>query len=185
MRIVPISLRFIDQLTSLSSTLVDELQQLVASIQAMVASLVFEIQSIQAVWVDLNFSVANYSTNNTGLFTITNAAPNLYRYKLIGKTLLLTCSAKVTIGNTTTSEIRFRIPVGTAKKVTGTSGVGDNVQMTSGVYKDSAGVAGMTLATINTVGGYVSVQRYDGAPGTVFPNGRDVTIGFMVQIPLV
>ncbi len=186
MRIIPIGLRFVDQLTSLSTVLVDELQQLVASIQAMFASVVTEIQSIQAQWVDITYSSTNYSTNGSGLITPSSAAPNVYRYKLIGKTLLLTCTAKVAIGNGTTTEVRFKIPTtNTAKKVSGVGGVGDNTQRTAGVYSASGGTAGVTLAAINAVGGYVSVQRYDGAPAAAFPNGQDVTLGFMIQIPLV
>lgn len=186
MRIIPVSLRFADQLMSLSSTLVDELQQLVASLQAMLSSLVGAVLAIEATWTDLVYSSTNYTTNNTGLISVTNAPANVYRYKLIGKTMLLTCSVKVTIGNGTTSEIRFRIPTtGTIKAIIGAGGVGDNVQMTAGVYMDSAGVSGVVMAAINTIGKYITVQRYDGAPGAVFVNGRDVTVGFMVQIPLV
>lgn len=186
MKIIPVSLRFTDQLTSLSAVLVDELQQLVTSIQAMLGSLVNEILLMESAWIDVTFSSTNYTTNDTGLISVANTAPYVHRYKAIGKTLLLTCSAKVTIGNGTTSEVRFKIPrVGSAKNVLGLGGVGDNVQKTAAVYSDSAGVSGVALAAINTVGGYVSVQRFDGAPGAVFVNGRDVTIGFMVQIPLV
>lgn len=183
MTVTPIVLRFADQLMSVSAVLVSELQQLVASIQVMIASLVAEIKSIEAGWVDLPYAPTNYSPNSAGLITTTNAAPNVFRYKLIGKTLLLNCSVKVTIGNASTTEIRFRIPTG-PQRVTGLPGVGDDTQMTAGVYSDSSGVAGVVMVAINTIGAFISVQRYDGAPSAVFVNGRTYSLGFMVQIPL-
>lgn len=186
MKATPIALRFASSLLSVSAALVDELQQLVSSIRIAFADIITEIGLIEGAWADLPYAATNYTVNAGGLITVSNAAPNVFRYKLIGKTLFLNCAVTVVIGNTATAEIRFRFAaMGTAKPVTGLSGVGDLVQGAAGIYSDSAGIAGVVAVVINTAGDYVAVQRFDGAPGAVFVNGRTVMIRFMVQIPLV
>lgn len=187
MRVPQVVLRFPEQLSLISSVLADELQQLVSAIQIGFSSLTGEINSIESGWTDVGFISANYAPNTAGLLSIAIAdRPYVFRYKVIGATLFLHCTATLTINNATTTEVRFRIPAGFQpmglKNLTGTSA---NMERTACVFSDSTGIAGVAMAAINVTGRYISVQRSDGALGAAFTNGSSTIIGFMVQVPLV
>lgn len=179
-----IALRFLERLVSPVS---DELQQLVASISQAYRVFTDAFNSIfEEQWTDSTFTTANYTTNSAGSITPLNQNPYTFRYRVIGKTMWLKCSLRVTVNNGTTTEIRFRIP-GTAAllPVTSISVADTNQQRSAGLWNDlNTTLAGLAGCFINVQNRYVSVQRWDGVAAAGYPTNT-VFVGFEVSIPLL
>jgi hypothetical protein len=133
-------------------------------------------------WTDVPFSAGNFSTNDAGSITPTTV-PYVYRYAIVGHTMLFQGSAQIGVNNDTTNEIRFAIPDGyTARAYDPISGM-DFDQARTGAVWNGGGTAGSAIAVIDTRHNVISVQRWDGVPAAPFPH-TTCFVGFSIEIPL-
>lgn len=181
---VTVALRFLASISNFFQPLGDELVALTAQLNAGFKQIVDQINGILGVWVDVPFNTANYTSANGGAVTAIHDNPYTYRYRVIGKTMWLSCSAQITCA-INTNEIRFKIPGGYVPKgITGLSGSGDYWQRTTGSWSDNNAITtGVTGVFIGVTEAFVAVFRYDVDGEPDFP-ANTVTTGFMIVIPL-
>lgn len=129
-------------------------------------------------WTDVAFSVFNYATNSGGSITPTSGPPYIYRYALMGKTMALECSAKITVNNAATTDLRFLVPSDSFLPYSG-----PDLQPATPCLWSAAGTAALGAAYLSNTTNFVVVQRFDGTAGAVFPTA-DVTVRFTIIIPI-
>lgn len=174
-----IALHFVEQIQSLSSTLTDELQQLIASLQAGLVSIVNTINGILDVWTDVPYDVSHIST--TGAYTPVTNGTYVTRYKIIGKTMWVNIVATVTVTDATTQIVRVAIPGG-LQPMNVYFNSADDIQRGAGIWT-GGGTSGLALACINVSKRSIDFFRWDGVGGAFYPTAQ-IVVGAMMQIPL-
>lgn len=143
-----------------------------------------ELDTLGNGWTDIAFNASYFTCNPLGAITPNQVNPYAMRFRVITSTMWVNTTFTVTVNNAFTSEIRVRIPPGYPLLRLGSVGADiDNRQRQTGLW-NSASVAGVTLVSVNVSGGYMSFERWDGAPVALFPDATQCVFSVMMTIPL-